>query len=411
MLGTTASDHALAPAQIEEGQATLLPRLHWFTTAVLVGGLATAGALAPQVVATARHASPATWALVALAVASEALMIAVPGGRSLTDMTFSSCFVLTLLATTGVGGALLAVVAASAVCDVVLARRAVSGAYNAAQYALSWAAAAAVLSLFGFHPGQPDPSSATLWTLALAGCAFFVVNNALVMTTEACELRGPLTAHLKAGLSFGAWVELTCLGVAILVVFSHVTLATAPLLLVPAIAHRAAQRAVAADHARLHDELTGLPNRTLFRACAEDAIRRAERHGVPGAIMVLDLNGFKRVNDTLGHAAGDVVLREVATRLRASVRGSDTVARLGGDEFAILLSGRVSAAGAREAAYGIAERVAQPIEVGGDEHRVSASIGIVRFPDDGDALATLLERADRAMYAAKRQPDASVALA
>jgi diguanylate cyclase (GGDEF)-like protein len=411
MQGTTASEHALEPAPIDEGQASLLPRLHWFTTTVLVAGLATAGALAPQAVATARHASAATWVLVGLAVASEALMIAVPGGRSLTDMTFSSCFVLTLLATTGVGGALLAVVCSNVVCDVAIARRPVSAAYNTAQYSLAWSAAALVLILCGFHPGQPDPSSATLWTLALAGCAFFVVNNALVITTEACELRGNLTAHIRAGLSFGAWVELTCLGVAILVVFSHVTVATAPLLLVPAIAYRAARRALEADHARLHDELTGLPNRTLFRGCAQDAIRRAHRQGVPGAIMVLDLNGFKRVNDTLGHAAGDRLLREVAGRLRASVRSSDTVARLGGDEFAVLLAGPVSPAAAREAAYGIADRIARPIAVGGGRDGVGASIGIVRFPDDGDDLDTLLERADRAMYAAKRDREPRVAFA
>ncbi|MFL5781652.1 MAG: diguanylate cyclase domain-containing protein [Thermoleophilaceae bacterium] len=411
MPGTIASDHALEPVPIDEGEASLLPRLHWFTTAVLVGGLATAGALAPQALATARHASAATWVLVALAVASEALMIAVPGGRSLTDMTFSSCFVLTLLATTGVGGAILAVVCANAVRDVAISRRPVSGAYNTAQYSLAWGASALVLAACGFQPGHPDPSSATLWTLALAGCAFFLVNNAIVMTTEACELRGDLAAHVKAGLSFGAWVELTCLGVAILVVFSHVTVATAPLLLVPAIAYRAAQRAIEADHGRLHDELTGLPNRTLFRDCAQDAIRRARRQDVPGAIMILDLNGFKRVNDALGHAAGDELLREVAGRLRASVRGSDTVARLGGDEFAILLAGPVSAATAREAAYGIADRIARPIALGGAEHGVGASIGIVRFPEDGEDLETLLERADRAMYAAKRDREARVAFA
>jgi diguanylate cyclase (GGDEF)-like protein len=319
--------------------------------------------------------------------------------------------VLTLLATTGIGGALLAIVLWSVVCDVAIARRPLSGAYNTAQYAISWGAAALVLTACGLHLGEPDPSSETLWALALAGCAFFVVNNALVMATEACELGGELRTHLRAGLSFGAWVELTCLGVAILLVLMHVTLATAPLLLVPAIAHRAARRALQADHDRLHDELTGLPNRTLFRQCAQEAIRRAHRQGEPGALMVLDLNAFKPVNDELGHAAGDALLREIAGRLRASVRGADTVARLGGDEFGILLAGGVSRAAAREAAYGIADRIARPVDLGGAEHRVGASIGIVRYPEDGDDLETLLERADRAMYAAKRDREAQVAFA
>ncbi|HKP89099.1 MAG TPA: GGDEF domain-containing protein [Thermoleophilaceae bacterium] len=389
--------------QTHDAQASLLPRLHPFTATVLIAGLTTAGALAPSAVEVARDASAATWALVALAVLSEALRVAVPGGRSLTDMTFSSCFGLTLLATTGIGGALIAVVFSNAVCDVAIARRPTSAAYNTAQYTLAWAAAAAVLALCGFDPGQPDPSSATLWALALAGAAFFVVNNGLVMTTEACELRGGLARHLRPGLAFAAWIELSCLGVAILVVLAGVTLATAPLLLLPVLAHRAGRRALQADHERLHDELTGLPNRSHLRACAGHAIRRAARQGTGGTLMVLDLNGFKRVNDARGHAAGDALLQEVARRLRASIREGDTVARLGGDEFAVLLPGHANRRTARAAAYGIADRIARPIPLGGEEHRVGASIGIVRYPDDGDDLDTLLERADRAMYAAKRR--------
>jgi diguanylate cyclase (GGDEF)-like protein len=101
----------------------------------------------------------------------------------------------------------------------------------------------------------------------------------------------------------------------------------------------------------------------------------------------------------------------VARRLRASVRSTDTVARLGGDEFAVLLPGHASPRAARTAAYGIADRIARPIALGGGQHRVGASIGIVRYPEDGDDLDTLLERADRAMYAAKRERDANVAFA
>ena len=411
MPGTTARDHALEAVPITDADASLLPRVHPFTATVLVAGLTAVGALAPAAVETARHASAATWALVTLAVLSEALRIAVPGGRSLTDMTFSSCFVLTLLATTGIGGALIAVVLSNAVCDLAIARRPMSAAYNSAQYTLAWAAAAGVLTLCGFHAGQADPSSATLWALALAGGTFFLVNNGLVMTTEACELRGELTTHLRTGLSFGAWVELTCLGVAILVVLADVTLATAPLLLLPAVAYKAAKGALEADHDRLHDELTGLPNRTHLRERASHAIRRAHREGAGGTLMVLDLNGFKRVNDELGHAAGDALLQEVARRLRASVRGTDTVARLGGDEFAVLLPEHGDRRAARAAAYGIADRIARPIALGRGEHRVGASIGIVRYPEDGDDLDTLLERADRAMYAAKRERDANVAFA
>jgi diguanylate cyclase (GGDEF)-like protein len=101
----------------------------------------------------------------------------------------------------------------------------------------------------------------------------------------------------------------------------------------------------------------------------------------------------------------------VAERLRGVLRPGDTVARLGGDEFAVLLAGPVSPAAAREAAYGIADRIARPIAIGGAHDGVGASIGIVRYPDDGDDLDTLLERADRAMYAAKRDRETRVAFA
>ena len=105
------------------------------------------------------------------------------------------------------------------------------------------------------------------------------------------------------------------------------------------------------------------------------------------------------------------MLREVARRLRTGVRDSDTVARLGGDEFAVLLPGHEGPRAARTAAYAIADRIARPIALETSERRVGASIGIVRYPADGDDLDALLERADRAMYAAKRERDANVAFA
>jgi diguanylate cyclase (GGDEF)-like protein/PAS domain S-box-containing protein len=154
-------------------------------------------------------------------------------------------------------------------------------------------------------------------------------------------------------------------------------------------------------HRAFHDSLTGLANRALFHNRVEHAIRRAGRTGVDPAVLYLDLDGFKNVNDSLGHGAGDVLLREVARRLRGAVRPGDTVARLGGDEFAVLIE-ESSRAGAE--AEVVAERILQalatPVDVGTRTVRVTASIGIA-IGDADRSRSALLRNADVAMYRAK----------
>jgi diguanylate cyclase (GGDEF)-like protein/PAS domain S-box-containing protein len=158
----------------------------------------------------------------------------------------------------------------------------------------------------------------------------------------------------------------------------------------------------ALGHQALHDALTGLPNRTLFADRMNQAIASADRAGEPRGVLVMDLNGFKQVNDTLGHARGDTVLTEVARRLAGALRETDTVARLGGDEFGILLDGASDLEAAATAAWKI-EQACEPEFVIDDEVvRVSTSIGIALFPEHGSSTADLLHRADLAMYDAKR---------
>ena len=160
-------------------------------------------------------------------------------------------------------------------------------------------------------------------------------------------------------------------------------------------------------HLALHDPLTGLANRTLFADRVAHALDRAERDGTEAAVLYLDLDGFKHLNDALGHAAGDQVLVAAAERLRRAVREGDTVARLGGDEFAVLLEG-THAAHAEAEAVAVAERVEAalriPVEIEGRSQRIAASVGIAAAGGRGLARRTpddLLRRADRAMYAAK----------
>jgi diguanylate cyclase (GGDEF)-like protein/PAS domain S-box-containing protein len=149
-----------------------------------------------------------------------------------------------------------------------------------------------------------------------------------------------------------------------------------------------------------HDGLTGLPNRALFRDRLDQALARSQRSGDPLAVLLLDLDGFKQVNDSLGHDAGDQLLAEVAQRLAAVIRPSDTVARLGGDEFAILLEDSDESASV-SLGERLLERLDDTITVGGHELAVGGSMGIALHPGGAGAGEVLLRDADVAMYAAK----------
>ncbi len=150
----------------------------------------------------------------------------------------------------------------------------------------------------------------------------------------------------------------------------------------------------------LHDALTGLPNRTLLTDRLQQTLYHAQRESEEFCLMILDLDRFKEINDTLGHQAGDDVLREIAHRLALLLRRSDTVARLGGDEFAILLPS-TGCAKAEEIAAKIAEAIEQPIRWHEQMLYVGTSIGIAAYPAHGHDVDTLLKRADVAMYMAK----------
>ena len=157
----------------------------------------------------------------------------------------------------------------------------------------------------------------------------------------------------------------------------------------------------ALEHQALHDALTGLPNRTYLARRLGEAIRRATRTGDRFALMILDLNRFKEINDTLGHHIGDLVLRQIATRLKVPLRRSDMIARLGGDEFAILLS-PVHADGSVTKLAGRLQKVLEaPMQCKGMTLDVGASIGVAIFPDDGTDATELVQKADVAMYVAK----------
>ncbi len=152
-----------------------------------------------------------------------------------------------------------------------------------------------------------------------------------------------------------------------------------------------------------YDALTGLPNRALFVDRLSQAVRHSRRNGARFALMFIDLDGFKQVNDTLGHAAGDVLLQQTAARLTECMRASDTVARLAGDEFTIILQGIAGREDAGLVAAKILDALARPFHLDNGTAQVRGSIGIAIFPEDADDGSALLNMADEAMYAVKRQ--------
>ncbi|MDP1931282.1 MAG: diguanylate cyclase [Gammaproteobacteria bacterium] len=152
-----------------------------------------------------------------------------------------------------------------------------------------------------------------------------------------------------------------------------------------------------------HDSLTGLPNRMLFSELLNSEIRSAQRHKRHFAVMFIDLDRFKQINDTLGHAAGDQLLKVMANRMRDTLRASDVVARISGDEFVAMLTAVNQPEDAHTVAGKLLATLSKPVSIGDEECSVSASIGISLFPLDGDDEQLLMNHADAAMYAAKEK--------
>lgn len=151
-----------------------------------------------------------------------------------------------------------------------------------------------------------------------------------------------------------------------------------------------------------HDVLTDLPNRSLFFERVQQALELAKRHATKLALLFLDLDWFKPINDTWGHQMGDLLLRAVAERMKQRVRAADTLSRIGGDEFIVLLTDLDEPGSAPRIAESLRQALAQPFTIEGHELTISASIGIALYPDHGADAEELSRHADLAMYRAKQ---------
>jgi diguanylate cyclase (GGDEF)-like protein len=159
-------------------------------------------------------------------------------------------------------------------------------------------------------------------------------------------------------------------------------------------------------HLAHHDTLTGLPNRLLFYDRLRQALHNAQRGNQHLAVLFIDLDHFKRVNDTLGHPAGDQLLQIIANRLESTLREGDTVARQGGDEFTVILTHVEKPSDVELVAHKVLKSISTPLTLGGQELEMTASIGSSLFPADGALMDILIQKADTAVYHAKRQRNA-----
>ena len=351
------------------------------------------------------HASGQLWLFAILAAVGELTPLKVFRRGSEGEITLSTTFAFALLLLAGFPAALMALALASVVADAAHRKPVAKACFNVSQYALSMGAAGATLHLISAIPRDVPPHYAPtdLPAILLAGAVFFVVNSVLVATVISLSQGFGLWGYYSRDLVFQASNAGMSLGLApIIALAAGFSLALLPLLVLPLLAiYRGGRQALQIEHQSLHDALTSLPNRALLRDRIDQAIRGANRDHASVVVMLIDLDHFKEVNDTLGHHHGDLLLREIGPRLGQTLRESDTIARLGGDEFAILLPSVPDASYGMAVARKIIRALERPFDVQGLSLQVGASIGLACYPIHGSDVDTLVQRADIAMYLAK----------
>jgi diguanylate cyclase (GGDEF)-like protein len=382
-----------------------------YLTAVTVAGLGVLAVAVPRLSVPALRelaVHPLFWVIAALALVGELKPIVTPGksdpDSGVTSLTF--CFAALLY--WGFPAAALLRCATMLLAALTGRQAPFRAAFNAAQFMLSLGAAAAVLEAAGLHPGPQAPWVPTgreLGAVGLAALAYFACNFLLVGVAVALHGRAPILATLRQALPYQAFVNLVLLSAAplVVVVMNRSVLLVLLFLLPLAAVYANAAMSLQREHQALHDELTGLPNRTMLTRRTTEVLAGVARSGGMSGFLLLDLDRFKEVNDTLGHSVGDGLLRVVAYRLTRSVRPGDVVARLGGDEFAVLLPSVRTVTAAREVASRLRAALSEPIRLEGMSFEIESSVGIALYPRDAATVDGLMQRADVAMYLAKER--------
>jgi diguanylate cyclase (GGDEF)-like protein len=344
------------------------------------------------------------WISAALLVTLELLPLMQGRGHDPQGVVMSTAFVCGMMFMWGPWPAIVSVAIASLASDLRARKSWWKTLFNPAQYALSVGVAGLIIVAFG-HTASLDHSLATLnfddlFWMAGVWVTYFVVNLAIVagVLSFAASFWDVVAEDLvnSATMSF-AVMSLSPL----IVLVSQRASGLLPLLLVPLLLlYYTAITSLEREHAAGHDTLTGLPNRATLRFELDEALNTFRRDGTPFGLLLIDMDNFKVVNDTLGHQVGDQLLTRFAARLRERVRSGDLVARLGGDEFAVIVYD-ADGTNTRQIADDLRNSFTDPIDLDGFTIEVEASIGIAVCPDHGRDGTTLLQRADVAMYSAK----------
>jgi diguanylate cyclase (GGDEF)-like protein len=347
---------------------------------------------------------PAFGTVATLVVVLELLPLVQGRGHDPQGVVMSTAFTAAMLLLWGVWPAIVIIAIGSVIADARVGKQWWKTIFNPGQYALSIAASYCVMLLSGHaeslaHPLK-DAHAADLWWIVLVWIVYFVVNLGLVAGVLAWSAR--FGEIVRQDFWHYAAMTFAVLGLSpLIVILAQESWELTPLLTVPLLLiYYTAQMSLERERAAGHDALTRLPNRTTLRYELDEAFLAHVRESAPFGLMLIDLDDFKTVNDTLGHQVGDELLTKIAHRLQASVRPGDLVARLGGDEFAVVVFDAHL-----DGVCGVAERiragVANSIELESMSVEVQLSLGIALCPDHATDAEALMRHADVAMYRAK----------
>ncbi|CAA9490813.1 MAG: diguanylate cyclase/phosphodiesterase (GGDEF & EAL domains) with PAS/PAC sensor(s) [uncultured Solirubrobacteraceae bacterium] len=342
------------------------------------------------------------WLFAALVLLGELMPIDVPRRDGRDRVTISGAFAFPVLMLFGVLPAVLAYAGASMIADAVGRLSIAKIVFNAAQYALAVAGAGAAMNLVGQSLPVADLES-SLGAALVGATVFFLIGHVLAGVGVALLMGERPLRYLLADPVFQV---LTCgvvLALAPVVVASaQASTVLVPLCALPTLAvYAGARQAIGHAHDAMHDALTDLPNRVLLAERLDRSIAAAGASGGHVGLMILDLDDFKAVNDTMGHAYGDRLLKAVSARLSQAVGPDDLLARLGGDEFAVLLPGVETVEDAHAVAQRFQTAMESAFELGGIALDVRASVGFACFPEHAQRADDLLRKADVALYWAK----------
>jgi len=332
------------------------------------------------------------------------------GDGSVDEVTISSSFSLALVLTGPLIVALGAQSIATLLDDVRQRKDLRRIVFNQAQYIITLTASRLAYSAFtsrGFFEDTRDLRPRDVLGALAAAVVFFVVNHVITTIVIALSLGENPIQRMPMDLRYHLSTSGVLLALApVLVIAVDFSAFALPLLVLPiAAVHKSAKLAIQREEESLHDSLTGLPNRTLFHRTASTMLARASATGSSTALMIVDLDHFKEINDTLGHHIGDQVIEAAADRLSAALGANAMVCRLGGDEFAVLVPD-IEPTAVLIVAHIALRTLAAPLTADGVRIDVGASIGVAVAPEHGLDVSTLLRRADVALYTAKEERNA-----